>query len=141
MEALAKALIAWIVAATVLAAPEPPRIEFVPKQELVERAFEANHGEVRLRVDALYDRDQEVVYLPEHWDGNDIGQVGALLHELVHHVQKFNKVKGECPAANERLAYDLQLAWLRERGVQDPYTLLKIDEFTIWMITRCRSHE
>ena len=43
-----------------------------------------------------------------------------------------------CTAAHERLAYDLQIKWLREQGVDDPYALIGINELGIYMVSVCR---
>ena len=41
-------------------------------------------------------------------------------------------------AAYERQAYDLQIKWLREQGVDDPYALIGINELGIYMLSVCR---
>jgi hypothetical protein len=38
----------------------------------------------------------------------------------------------------ERQAYDLQVKWLREQGVDDPYDLIKTNELSIYMLSTCR---
>jgi hypothetical protein len=71
------------------------------------------------------------------WNLAALRDRSILLHELVHHVQRFNKVTPPCPAALERQAYDLQARWLREQGVADPYGLMGTDEFTVVILTAC----
>jgi hypothetical protein len=46
-------------------------------------------------------------------------------------------VKVRCTAAYERQAYDLQIAWLREQGIADPYKVIGTDEFTIRLMSAC----
>ena len=53
-------------------------------------------------------------------------------------VQRFNKIDLPCAAAYERPAYDLQIKWLREQGVDDPYDLIKTNELGIYMLSVCR---
>jgi len=65
-------------------------------------------------------------------------QKSALLHELVHHVQRSNNMEMPCVAAYEWQAYDLQIKWLREQGVEDPYALIGINELGIYMLSVCR---
>lgn len=60
-----------------------------------------------------------------------------LVHELVHHLQHANKVNVPCPAALERQAYHLQVLWLREQGVVDPYELMGTDEFSVRVYSMC----
>jgi hypothetical protein len=43
-----------------------------------------------------------------------------------------------CLAALERQAYDLQIKWLREQGVDDPYNVIKTNELGIYMVSVCR---
>jgi hypothetical protein len=137
MDILVATFIAWIVAKTGLAAPDPPHVLFLPPGKLVERAYGPNeHPDAVLQ--ALYDHTNTTVYLPVTWRPNDLRQSSALLHELVHHVQwAHNKMEGKCRGQLEREAYDLQIMWLREQGVTDPYDVIGIDEFTIFLISRC----
>ena len=44
-------------------------------------------------------------------------------------------------AARERLAYDLQLRWLGEQGILNPYTFLGINECTIGIASMCPASE
>jgi hypothetical protein len=60
-----------------------------------------------------------------------------LLHELVHHVQEFNRLPSRCNAERERQAYDLTRVWLSEQGVADPYAFLKVDELTVTILSSC----
>jgi len=60
------------------------------------------------------------------------------VHELVHHFQNIHKLQFRCAAEREELAYALQLAWLQEQGVADPYELLGINHFFVVMVSVCR---
>jgi len=59
-------------------------------------------------------------------------------YELVHHLQQLNNVKAPCLAANEPQAYHLEIEWVREQGIEDPYKFLDIDEFTISLLSQCQ---
>jgi hypothetical protein len=156
VETLTLTLLAWIVAKTGLAAPEPPRISFVPEHQMTHLFDAATYrdqqpranvpanqgaggGHPAFRVQAFYLRATATVYLPETWRSGGLRDQSILLHELVHHVQSFNKVVPVCPAALERQAYELQATWLREQGVAEPYKLIGTDEFTVLMRTACIS--
>ena len=91
-----------------------------------------------LELQALYNRTEGAIYLPREWAPDDLRQKSALLHELVHHVQNSNTIEFPCAAAYERQAYDLQIKWLREQGVDDPYALIGINELGIYMVSVCR---
>ncbi len=93
----------------------------------------SDHPNIR----GLYSYRSHIVYLPEKWTPDDLYDRAELLHELIHHLQSLNNVKASCLAAYERPTYELQIEWLREQGIQDPYKFLDIDEFTIRLISQC----
>jgi uncharacterized protein DUF6647 len=128
--------IAWIVAQTGLSAPDHPPIHLVTPTEMALRYGWAENGGLELQ--ALYNLSDGSIYLPQQWAPNDLRQTSTLLHELVHHVQRSNNVELPCVAAYERQAYDLQIKWLREQGVDDPYELIKTNELSIYMLSTCR---
>ena len=130
-------LIAWVVAKTEWTAQEPPSICFVSLGQLVKIYHGDGSASNDPRIGALYSSETHRVYLPDNWNPNDLNDRSALLHELVHYLQRLNDVKAACLAANEPQAYHLQLEWLREQGIQDPYTFLDIDEFTILLNSQC----
>lgn len=119
--------------------PNSPRIDFVSEKKMVEMVFGPDASATHVR--AFYKRDEETIYLRDDWNPVDLRNQAELLHELVHHVQKFNKVEAPCPAALERQAYDLHLEWLRERGVEDPYAFMGINELFVLLVSTCRKNE
>ena len=138
MDALIGVLIAWIVAKTGMLAPPHPPVVIVPEAELVEMFYGPKRtSSSNARIIALYSHQEEKIYLVAGWKSDDILHISQLLHELVHHVQRFNNIKVPCLAAYERQAFILHLAWLREQGVEDPYALLDINEFMIMLVSRC----
>ncbi|WP_349627706.1 MULTISPECIES: DUF6647 family protein [unclassified Bradyrhizobium] len=136
LENLIAIYIAWIVAKTGLSAPDHPRIHFVTVADMAMR-----HGSPEdrgLELQALYNRDEGAIYLPQGWRPDDLRQKSTLLHEVVHHVQRANNIVLPCIAAYERQAYELQIEWLREEGVADPYALIKTNELGIYIASACR---
>lgn len=138
MDTLIAVLIAWIVAQTGLSTPLPPRFSYISQEKMVEMAFGPN-GHKDAHVRALYNQSDETIYLLEDWNPNDLRGKSELLHELVHHVQKFNNVPVPCKAALEQQAYHLQFTWLREHGVEDPYAFLDINELFVVLVSTCRN--
>ena len=136
MNNLIAVYIAWIVSQTGLAVPDSPPIHFATAAEMAARygAPESNG----LEFQALYSREENAIYLPNDWNIDNLRNKSALLHELVHHVQRESNVEAPCVAALERQAYDLQVKWLREQGVHDPYGLIGTNELTIYMVSVCR---
>jgi hypothetical protein len=136
VNALIATYIAWIIAQTGFVPPAHPPIHFATSAEMaVLSGAPENSG---LEFQALYSREQGAIYLPHEWQPVNLRQKSALLHELVHHVQRANNVEAPCVAAHERQAYDLQMKWLREQGVEDPYSLIGTNELTIYMVSVCR---
>ena len=135
LNALVPAYIAWIVAQTGLSAPDHPPIRFATATEMAMRYGSPENSGLELQ--ALYSRTEGAIYLPRQWLPDDLRQKSALLHELVHHVQKSNNMDLPCVAAYERQAYDLQIKWLREQGVDDPYALIGINGLGIYIVSVC----
>jgi hypothetical protein len=137
MDTLAATLIAWIAAHSSLGAASPPHIQFVPKQEMT-RVYQGAGSEANfLRVEAFYLPATATIYLPKGWRAGDLRDDSVLVHELVHHLQAANKVRIGCPAALERQAYALQLDWLREQGIADPYDFASLDILTVIIAGSC----
>jgi hypothetical protein len=137
MDALVAILTGWIVLHTGLAAAPPPHIEFVNAATMAERAFGPGTAATPL-LRAIYSQPERTVYLRQEWDPANLRDRSELLHELVHHLQNTNNLEFGCPAEREQLAYKLQLNWLLEQGVRDPYELLEINPFFVVMLSVCR---
>jgi antirestriction protein ArdC len=137
MDAMIFTLIAWIVAHSSFGVAQAPHIQFVPKQEMSGAYARAVNDVNRFQVQAFYLPATGTVYLPRSWQATDLRDESMLVHELVHHLQKTNNVEVSCPAALERQAYALQLAWLREQGVADPYEFTGLDILTVIMAGSC----
>ena len=136
MDALVALLSAWIATQTGLSAPPPPLIVQLDPAALQELATAPAAQMYRVR--ALYGRAERVVYLRTNWHAGNLNDRSELVHELVHHFQTAHALPYECSAAREALAYELQIKWLREQGVADPYDLLQINDFFIIMSSVCR---
>jgi hypothetical protein len=130
-------LIEWIVAKTEWTAREPPSICFVSREQLLKVYHGDGSALNDLQIRALYSARTHQVYLAENWNPADLRDRAALLHELVHQLQQLNNVKAPCLAANEPQAYHLEIEWVREHDIEDPYKFLTIDEFTIRILSLC----
>ncbi|NBX74834.1 MAG: hypothetical protein EBZ69_05760 [Alphaproteobacteria bacterium] len=71
--------------------------------------------------------DARALYIPgsvilgdDDWSHTDPTKLSLLVHELVHHVQMFNKRKYACNDAKEYEAYIIQNEWLKANG-QRPF--------------------
>lgn len=138
MKELLTGLLAWIALQIGGEPPAAPDVQFWPQQVLAE-SFYGNEPPADARLCGLYHAASRTIYLPEEWRAEVLVDRASLLHELVHHVQAVRAMPYPCAAARERLAYQLQMKWLRENGVADPYALINIDEFTIAIHSICPS--
>jgi hypothetical protein len=136
MDALIASLLAWIVSQIGLTVPDLPKVKMVSRTEMVAR-FYGRAKPNELTLEALYSRSEHTIYFPQGWQPDDLRERSVLVHELVHHVQTVDHLDFPCAAAYEGQAFDLQLAWLRQQGVMDPYKLLGVDEFTIRVVSAC----
>lgn len=137
MSELVLALLTWIVAETGLLMPPPPPVVLLPKEEISQIAY-GRGWQPSDDVPGVYDRDAETVYLRnDDWNRTDLRSRARLLHELVHHVQTFNRIPYPCPASREPQAYHLAIKWLQQQGAADPYQVLDIDEFSIFVRSLC----
>jgi uncharacterized protein DUF6647 len=136
LDALIATYLAWIIAQTGWSAPVHPSIHFVTRRELVR--LHGSPDSNAMDVEALYSHSEGSVYLLREWRADDLRHKSTLLHELVHHAQRSNSVVLPCTAAYERQAYDLQIKWLHEQGVADPYGLIKTNELSIYLLSACR---
>lgn len=131
MDALVAVLIAWIAAKTGLAAPPPPRILLVPLQQMVEMTG------ATAKPQAVYKRNERTIYLRDDWTSDTLLNKAIVVHELVHHFQEMNNVQMPCERAQEADAYHLEMKWLREQGVEDPYAFLETNELAIMLRSMC----
>ena len=137
MDLLIAALSAWIVAKTGLPMVEPAKIELAAPARMSEVAFGPGVAPSPL-LRALYSQPAGTVYLRKNWDASKLRDQSELLHELVHRFQFVHNLRYDCAAEREKLAYELQVDWLREQGVADPYELLEINAFWVVMASVCR---
>ena len=137
MEILIGVLSAWIAIHMGLSDVPLPRVEFVRPTQMSEIAMGPGvTPNPQLR--ALYSQPASTIYLRANWNSAILSDQSELVHELVHHFQNVHGLPYQCGAAREELAYKLQIAWLKEQGVKDPYDLLQINHFYVVMASACR---
>jgi Domain of unknown function (DUF6647)/Transposase DDE domain len=61
---------------------------------------------------AIYNDEEQLIYLPEKWTGTSPAELSVLVHEMVHHIQNIAALSYECPEAREKLAFAAQERWL-----------------------------
>ncbi len=133
-------MIDWIATRSGWNATMAPPVHLAAPAQLARMLYGDKAAADRICPTALYSIDRHEIYLSTSWNTDDLRDRSVLLHELVHHLQILNKVKVDCPALYDRQAYALQAAWLREQGIDEPYSFLRLDEFTIYTTTRCPNY-
>jgi hypothetical protein len=128
---LADEHIRWIAGKTGWKTVARPQIETRSESELATMFFGGTTGSDSAGPLALYAREQHVVFLSDRLVFNALSDESILLHELVHHLQVANGIHFECREAEEGQAYRLQIDWLKEHGIQDPYRMLGLSESEI----------
>ena len=63
---------------------------------------------------AFYNTEEDVIYLPDTWDGTNPWDLGVLLHEVIHYVQDQNDLSFACKNAMEKESWPLQQRYLKE---------------------------
>jgi hypothetical protein len=130
---LVEELLGWIGAASGYdissSLADPPEILFCAEGDVLH--YPGGDTLIEPNERGLYDFEDRIIYLVAPWRPDDPRQVSVLLHELVHDVQ-FRNRGFECPNASEWEAYELQEAWLAERGIH-----AEIDWLQVWFWSKC----
>jgi len=120
----APVLIAWLATQTHWTILEAPPIRSIPSEE-IQKLFTAEDP-TGFNIEAFYSEIDHTVYLPDSWQPNNLTDRSILLHELAHHLQYLNGVKATCPGEFDWQALHLQVDWLREQEVEDPFELMGV---------------
>lgn len=127
-------LIPWITTKTGWTVRDTPPIRFVPGTTLAKMCREAS---AKLYVEVLYSERDNSIYLPDGWRADNLRRRSILLHELVHHLQYLNHAKVTCQSEYESQALQLQVSWLGEQGVDDPFDMIGLDPLWLMMLKEC----
>jgi len=106
-----------------------PRVSFCDPGETI--PYEGHEALVYPQLRAAYDLKADRIYLVRPWSVYDAHDLSVLLHELVHYLQ-FQAHSWPCPQAAEWEAYQLQAAWLAEKGINAGF-----DWTQIGLMSRC----
>jgi hypothetical protein len=106
------------------------------RREIVNQEERSSGVLNRRQAVAVYDGLNETIFLPNNWKGDTPAELSVLVHEMVHHLQKKNHFRYECPGAREELAYKVQEKWLSLFG-RELASEFQIDPFTLKVSTTC----
>ena len=99
---------------------EPPPVIYMSQGDLRNLSSHGHQLGGRYRVGGMYNSRDDVIYLPNGFQMNDLYQQSVLVHELVHYLQDSRNLRFECMGAIEEQAYRLQGVWLQRHGITPP---------------------
>ena len=128
MEILLALLIEWLAVNANLKIESPPTV-------IIETASVLNEKYER-PVHALYEDEEQTIYLADSIDLNTHHGASVLLHELVHHYQQESGAMEQfaCIRESEELAYKIQRQYLESNKIE---LLPELDPFNIYMRSMC----
>lgn len=115
MEQLITALLLWIATATGIEVTEHPKVAYVSYETMAKMYCEEPSVGCSA-VQAMYDRQEGIVYLHDGFDIKSLEDQSTLVHELTHHVQQVKEMK-YFPCLDEMSAYAVADVWRREHGL------------------------
>ena len=137
MNALLTAIVTWLSINFGLPATyDHPKIEFMSDNAIYEIRYGPNNSGNGTRVFAVYDDLRKRILLPQTWLASSPADVSTLVHEMVHHLQRYGKIKYACAGAREELAYAAQKKWLAQFRT-DLGREFGLDDFTLKVTTTC----
>ena len=85
---------------------------------------------------AVYDDRSRTIYLPADWSASSPADVSVLVHEMVHHLQRFDEKTFACAEEREKPAYAAQARWLEHVGtsLEEEFEL---DAMSLLFLTKC----
>lgn len=141
MNSLIAAFSIWLTVNMGVANVSTPNIDYLPPEKLAELYYgKPVSKDAALNIEAIYSDVTQTIYLRDDWDVDDLNDQSTLLHELVHHMQVINGIEHECLRQREHQAYELQMQWLREKGVEDPMALIGINMLMYVMVAGPNCH-
>ena len=99
MKEILTALMIWISANTYYNTDHPlPNVVFLPQEEM----------------NKMYDKEKDIIILPDTWDSRDAWSQGVLVHEMIHYYQDQNKMTYNCTQEMEKDAWPIQQFYLKK---------------------------
>ena len=147
MDALLTVITTWLsINFGLPAATDLPQVRFVDPPQMFEvhtsqlpadQVHELRESEVEgHKIIAVYDDRNRTVYLPADWSASSPADVSVLVHELVHHLQRFDDKVFACAEERESLAYEAQATWLKSVGTSLEQEF-EIDPMSLLFMTKC----
>ena len=134
---LVQNLLGWIAEKTKWSIIGTPVVIRADPASLSNKLSQNHFGSEKIRIYGLFESKTRRILLPADWNASRLRDASALLHELVHYLQSTNQVEVGCPQQYEVKAYKLQLDWLKERGVENPTSLIGVNDAALFQLSQC----
>ena len=147
MDALMTVIITWLSMNYGLPLVQDlPQVQFVDPPQMYEVhisrltndeiALLRNAGQTGDDLVAVYDDRSRTIYLPANWSASSPADVSVLVHEMVHHLQRFDDEIFACAEAREKPAYKAQADWLNLIG-KSLEQEFELDAMSLLFLTKC----
>lgn len=113
-------------------ASELPTVVFLPPEHICAAVEACDAGQ---KVSGYYSMEKRLLVLPTDWSSSEPRDLGALVHEMVHHLQREKWPDPDsrpCRGHIEKMAYDAQEMFLRSLGLE-----LQLGLLFRMMVTHC----
>ena len=135
MKEILTALMIWLGANTPFNTNfDVPVVVFLPQEEMNTMYYKDNEHEPN-SLHGMYDKENDIIYLPDDWDRREAWDMGVLVHEMVHYLQDMNEMKFACSAEMEKMAWPIQQFYLKKRHNFD----WDYDKLWFTMISNCHN--
>ncbi len=135
MKEILTALMIWLGANTPFNTNfDVPVVVFLPQEEMNSMYYKDNEHEPN-SLHGMYDKENDIIYLPDDWDRREAWDMGVLVHEMVHYLQDMNEMKFACSAEMEKMAWPIQQFYLKKRHNFD----WDYDKLWFTMISNCHN--
>ena len=133
MKEIITALILWISANTYYNTDHPlPNILFLSQEEMNSMYYKDNDHEPN-SLHGMDDKDNDLIILPDTWDGRKAWDLGVLLHEMIHYYQDMNEMAFLCTQEMEKDSWPIQQFYLKNVHAYD----WDYDQLWYIMISNC----
>ena len=133
MKEILTALMIWISANTYYNTDHPlPNVVFLPQEEMNKMYYKDNEHEPD-SLHGMYDKEKDIIILPDTWDSRDAWSQGVLVHEMIHYYQDQNKMTYNCTQEMEKDAWPIQQFYLKKVQNYD----WQYDQLWYIMISAC----
>ena len=136
MKEILTALMIWLSANTFYSTDHPlPNVIFLSQAEMNALYYKDNEHEPS-DLHGMYNKEEDVIILPDTWDIRNPWDQGVLLHEMIHYYQDMNEMKFDCTQEMEQDAWPIQQFYLKKVHNYD----WDCDQLWYMMISTCH-HE